>query len=209
MNILKLFFVFATLTTLAKSEIAVEWICQDIKQMGNCSIIPKITDLLQMISDNYEYPDLYYCPYNIVERYAKCMYSYLFSCHTYMSDLQQTIFTTYNLPVNEDSKMLCTKGRNYRREFIEYASCSKSVLKAEHQWKHFLNNHELEFGYGIEDLEIHQKCLVVNDYWQTTNMHIREKCGFDTEKFHRHVLGNMWPISMILKVCNDLSTYGM
>lgn len=47
--------------TLAKSEIAVEWICPDTEQMGNCSTVPKITDLLQRISENYEYPDLYYC----------------------------------------------------------------------------------------------------------------------------------------------------
>lgn len=50
---------------MAKSQILVEWICEDTNTMGNCSTIPRITDLLHIISDNsdnYEYTDLHYCP---------------------------------------------------------------------------------------------------------------------------------------------------
>ncbi|XP_026818781.1 uncharacterized protein LOC113557451 [Rhopalosiphum maidis] len=208
MNMLKLFFVFATLTTLVKSEIAVEWICEDTRQMGNCSTIPKITDLLQMISENYEYPDIYFCPFNIVERHTKCMYSYLYYCHTQINnDLKQNILEMYNKPL-EDSKNLCTKRRSYRKEFIEHVSCSKAVLKADRQWQNYVDQQKLEIGQSMENMELDQKCLLIWDYWHSTNMYIRTQCGIKTEKFHRQVLGNMWPLSLLIKLCNDLSTYG-
>ncbi|CAH1737595.1 unnamed protein product [Aphis gossypii] len=210
---LKLFFVFFPLMMLAKSEIAVEWICPDTEQMGNCSTVPKITDLLQRISENNEYPDLYYCPFNIVERYSKCMQYFLYSCYAHSSDPDKTLLATYYLPFNEDSKKLCTKGRPYRKEFIEHAACTNAVLKAEHLWKQYWQQKTSELGElekkNIDDMPTNEKCQLINNYWDSTNMHIRFQCGFKTEKFHRQVLGNMWPFSILLKLCNELSAYGV
>ncbi|XP_015369525.1 PREDICTED: uncharacterized protein LOC107165685 [Diuraphis noxia] len=183
---------------LAKSQILVEWICEDTNAMGNCSTIPRITDLLQIISDNsdnYEYTDIHYCPFAIVERHAKCMKSYVKSCDTYMSEAIQNIFYTY-MPEIVDAETLCTEGRPYKKEFREHVACTKELLYADQEWEQYVEIQELLYGQTIDAIEVHKKCQFINNFWYSMVLNIRKKCGRKTEKFSRQVLSKMWPLSM-------------
>ncbi|XP_022171873.1 uncharacterized protein LOC111034804 [Myzus persicae] len=207
---LKLFFVIATFMTLAQSQIAVEWICKDTNSMGNCTTIPKLTDLLQIISDNsdnYEFTDSHYCPFSIVERYAKCMKSYVDSCKPYMVDEVQNIFLNY-MPKIEDAETLCTKGRAYKKEFREHSTCTKAFLTADDDWEQYLQIIIWKYGQSIDDMDAIQRCKMVSIFWQVTSTNIRKKCGAKTEKFSRQLLSNMWPLTLYTKLCSQVAAAG-
>ncbi|KAL5241735.1 hypothetical protein ACI65C_009145 [Semiaphis heraclei] len=188
----------ATFIMMAKSQILVEWICEDTNTMGNCSTIPRITDLLHIISDNsdnYEYTDLHYCPFAIAERYGKCMESYVRSCETYMSEAIKKIFSSY-MPEIVNAETLCTKGRPYKKEFRDHVACTKELLNADQEWEQHVEIHELKYEQNLDAIEAHKKCQFINSFWYNMVLNIRKKCGRKTERFSREVLSNMWPLSM-------------
>ncbi|XP_060865775.1 uncharacterized protein LOC132941648 isoform X2 [Metopolophium dirhodum] len=207
---LKFFFLIATLATLAQSQIAVEWICEDTKSMGNCSRVPKMTDLLQIISqnsDDYEYTDYHYCPNYIVERHIKCVRTYFDSCYRHMTPFMRNIFLAY-VPLTESAETFCDKNRPYKKEFREHMSCTKALLEADDDWEDFADDAEMQYGQSIDDMTARSKCKVVSCYWRELTTEIRKQCGPKTEKFSRQVLSYMWPISMLSKLCDELLIFG-
>ncbi|CAI6365676.1 unnamed protein product [Macrosiphum euphorbiae] len=196
---LKLFFLIATLATLAQSQIAVEWVCHEPKIMGNCTRVPRITDLLQIFSqssDDGEYGDLHYCPHYIVERHTNCMRTYYNSCYRYMSEFVRDVFLGY-LPRTESAKILCNNNRPYKKEFREHMACTRAMLSADDDFEEYMIESEMQYGQLIEDMDTNDKCDVVNCFWSGLITKIRKQCGSKTEKFSRQVLSNLWPVSML------------
>ncbi|XP_003244052.1 uncharacterized protein LOC100575051 isoform X2 [Acyrthosiphon pisum] len=210
MSMLKLFFIIGTMVTLAQSQIAVEWICKDAKLMGNCTRMPKITDLLQTITQNSEdgeYEDFHYCPQYIVERHIKCMQTYYNGCYRSMSEILRNTFMAF-VPLPENAKTLCDKTRPYKKEFREHSACTKALLYADEDWYDYVEDSEMQYGQQMDDMNVRDQCKIVNCYWRDLTTRISEECGPKTEKFSHQVLSYIWPMSMMSKLCSEFLTLG-
>ncbi|XP_022171874.1 uncharacterized protein LOC111034805 [Myzus persicae] len=219
---LKLFFIICTpiflpfttaaLMILTKSQVEIDWMCHETNSWGNCSTLPKITDWLQTISDKIdsdEYTDIDYCPFEIVERHARCMGLFLETCQQYLPESKQHFASSFMPRTEETAETHCVKGRPYKNEFRAHTACTKLMFDSDNQWRTHEVNQEVEFGLIPMDTDFYEKCYIYRKYWQMQNSWIREKCGMRTEKFSRQVLSNMWPIMGLLKLCGEqLSTYG-
>ncbi|XP_026814022.1 uncharacterized protein LOC113554396 [Rhopalosiphum maidis] len=187
---LKLFFVITTLmtlVTLARSdEIKNEWICEESDLKGNCSSTPKFKYFIKEIIDNidnYEYSDNYYCPFNIVERFSKCVYSYYDNCFANMT-FPMKYMLLLNLPPQEDNlRILCTKDRSYKQEFLEHLVCL-NMVEYDHdvqtevlrkQWLQNLVLQKLKYQSKIIDRDEQDK--------PTTDKDIQDKLKMDQIEF--------------------------
>ncbi|XP_008182368.1 uncharacterized protein LOC100575730 [Acyrthosiphon pisum] len=212
MNMLKLLFVISTCCVCVRSDFSIEWICEETNAIGNCSTIPKITDWLQFLADNIdndEYTDLYYCPFNIAERHAMCMVSFLKNCQQKMSEAKRHVAYSY-MPRIDKAATHCPEGRPYKKEFREYTNCTRVMYNNEpKEWEVHSVNQQIEFGLLPRKMEFRQKCDVYRKYWEMQSSWILRDCGPKAEKFSRHVLSYMWPIMGLLNVCGDrLTPYG-
>ncbi|KAL4143463.1 hypothetical protein QTP88_005794 [Uroleucon formosanum] len=188
------------MTMMVKSEISIDWKCEETNSMGNCSTIPKITDWLQTLSDNPdEYTDIHYCPFDIVERHARCMVSYLKSCGMYISEAKRHYAYSF-MPRPVRAVTHCTKGRGYKKEFIEHSNCMKVMYGfVDKEWDTHMINQQVEFGILLKKTDFRAKCDIYHEYWEMQSSFILRDCGPNTEKFSRHVLSNMWPIMGLLR----------
>lgn len=196
----------------AKSEFSIDWICEETNAIGNCSTIPKITDWLQFLADNIdseEYTDLHYCPFDIVERHAKCMVLFLRGCQQHMSDEKRHFIYSY-VPRTERAATHCVKGRPYKKEFKEYTNCTRVMYNNEpDEWDVHAVNQDIEFKLISKKMDFREKCDIYHKYWDMQSSWILKECGKKAEKFSRQVLSNMWPIMGLLNICGDrLTPYG-
>ncbi|XP_025199481.1 uncharacterized protein LOC112597583 [Melanaphis sacchari] len=227
-KMLKLFFVITTLITLVRSEIEGEWICEEIDLKGNCSDSPEIKNFIDITINkinNYEYQDNYYCPFNIVERYSKCIHLYFQSCNIHMPIKDKYLFLV-NMPPVDNSRMLCTKGRPYKKEFREHMACLKAlkendvqtevlrekllyymkqnfenqsiVINEDLQDKLTINGVDMELLYNMNPM----KCQIYSEFIRLRYMQVYTQCGSKTEKFSRQLFSNIWPVSRMINNCD-------